>query len=142
MSIKTGPWWNSKMGNELFHCVWNRIVTANQFIMIVRILGHAIKSKASPSATTMAELPRTALNRVQFMISRPFLPLFLLFATLAGQQIFAGSYSYTTLAGVSPSASLGNTDGTGEAARFNRPNRIAVDSFGNVYVTGTYDHAV
>ena len=38
----------------------------------------------------------------------------------------------TTLAGLA--GSPGSVDGTGSAARFNRPNGVAVDSAGNVYV--------
>jgi sugar lactone lactonase YvrE len=39
----------------------------------------------------------------------------------------------TTLAG-GPYSSLGDADGTGSAARFNQPHRVAVDATGNVYV--------
>src|SRR6185436_15081684 len=39
----------------------------------------------------------------------------------------------TTLAGIAGMS--GSADGTGAAARFNHPVRVAVDSAGNVYVT-------
>src|SRR5688572_24785493 len=45
---------------------------------------------------------------------------------------FAQSYTFTTLAGQPGVA--GTDDGTGAAARFNRPARLAVDSAGNIYV--------
>jgi DNA-binding beta-propeller fold protein YncE len=38
----------------------------------------------------------------------------------------------TTLAGLA--GSYGSADGTGSAARFNRPGGVAVDSAGNIYV--------
>jgi sugar lactone lactonase YvrE len=46
----------------------------------------------------------------------------------------------TTLAGTPGSA--GSTDGTGPAALFNRPNGIAVDRVGNVYVADTSNHTI
>jgi Dockerin type I domain/NHL repeat len=46
----------------------------------------------------------------------------------------------TTLAGTAPVA--GSADGTGSAARFNRPFGVAVDGSGNVYVADTYNHAI
>jgi hypothetical protein len=49
------------------------------------------------------------------------------------------AYSFTTFAG---QASVGNTDGTGIAARFNSPNGIAIDGAGNLYIADTYNHVV
>jgi sugar lactone lactonase YvrE len=46
----------------------------------------------------------------------------------------------TTLAGL-PEAS-GSTDGTGPAARFNRPSDVAVDTAGNVYVADSNNHTI
>jgi sugar lactone lactonase YvrE len=46
----------------------------------------------------------------------------------------------TTLAGTA--GMTGITDGTGTAARFNRPNGVAVDSAGNVYVADTGNHTI
>lgn len=46
----------------------------------------------------------------------------------------------TTLAG-QPGAS-GNLDGIGNAARFNGPSGVAVDTVGNVYVSDTYNHTI
>jgi len=46
----------------------------------------------------------------------------------------------TTLAGLA--GSLGSTNGTGSAARFNLPRGIAVDAAGNVYVADTDNNAI
>jgi sugar lactone lactonase YvrE len=46
----------------------------------------------------------------------------------------------TTLAG--SAGTFGSADGTGAAARFNRPTDVAVDSAGNVYVTDTFNHTI
>jgi sugar lactone lactonase YvrE len=52
----------------------------------------------------------------------------------------------TTLAGCPPSTcgqnSGGNTDGTGSAARFNRPRGVAVDGNGNVYVADSNNSTI
>jgi sugar lactone lactonase YvrE len=45
----------------------------------------------------------------------------------------------TTLAG---SGNAGFADGTGEAASFNRPEQVAVDSKGNVYVADSKNHRI
>ena len=46
----------------------------------------------------------------------------------------------TTLAGLA--GSVGSTDGTGSAARFNLPTGVAVDAGGNVYVAGNRTHTI
>jgi len=46
----------------------------------------------------------------------------------------------TTVAGTA--GSIGSTDGTGSAARFNQPNGVAVDSTGNVYVADYGNHRI
>lgn len=46
----------------------------------------------------------------------------------------------TTVAGLGGSA--GSADGTGNAARFNFPSAIAVDTAGNVYVADTYNNTI
>ncbi|HEX8109360.1 MAG TPA: NHL repeat-containing protein [Kofleriaceae bacterium] len=46
----------------------------------------------------------------------------------------------TTLAGTADTS--GSADGTGAAARFNRPTGVAVDPAGNVYVTDTQNHTL
>jgi len=46
----------------------------------------------------------------------------------------------TTLAG--QAGFPGSADGTGDAARFNHPSRLAVDGAGNVYVTDSYNHTI
>src|SRR6185295_1743135 len=38
--------------------------------------------------------------------------------------------------------SYGSADGTGSAARFNRPSGVATDSSGNVYVADTLNHTI
>jgi sugar lactone lactonase YvrE len=48
--------------------------------------------------------------------------------------------SVTTLAGTAGAA--GSADGTGAAARFNRPSAVAVDGAGNVYIADTDNHAI
>ena len=57
-------------------------------------------------------------------------------ATAATTQAKAQEYTFTTLAGP-PEAGAGAIDGTGSAARFNRPYGVAADSAGNVYVADT-----
>src|SRR5947207_13621354 len=47
-------------------------------------------------------------------------------------------YTFTTFAGLPP----GSTDGTGSAARFNRPAGVAVDSAGNTYVADTVNSTI
>jgi sugar lactone lactonase YvrE len=46
----------------------------------------------------------------------------------------------TTLAGLA--GSPGNADGTGGAARFNRPSGVALDSAGNIYVADTFNQCI
>src|SRR5262249_9461152 len=46
----------------------------------------------------------------------------------------------TTLAG--PAGMAGSTDGTGAPARFNKPDGVAADSAGNIYVTDDGNHTV
>ena len=46
----------------------------------------------------------------------------------------------TTLAGLAESS--GSTDGTGSAARFNLPRKVAVDTSGNVYVADSANHTI
>jgi sugar lactone lactonase YvrE len=46
----------------------------------------------------------------------------------------------TTVAGLA--LSLGSTDGTGSAARFNDPRGVAVDSVGNLYVADHYNNTI
>ena len=49
------------------------------------------------------------------------------------------SWVVTTLAG---SGTAGHHDATGEAARFNYPTGVAVDSFGNLYVADATNHCI
>src|SRR6185503_2287894 len=61
-------------------------------------------------------------------------------ATIAqAQSNYATPYFFTTLAGATSS---GIVDGTGNAARFNMPNAVAVDTSGNVYVADTNNHTI
>lgn len=48
----------------------------------------------------------------------------------------------TTLAGLSPAAAYGSTDGTGSAARFSWAEGIALAANGDIYVADTYNHTV
>jgi DNA-binding beta-propeller fold protein YncE len=59
----------------------------------------------------------------------------------SGHQIrkITAAGEVSTLAG---SGTAGNTDGTGIAAQFNNPVRIAVDGSGNVYVADRYNHSI
>jgi streptogramin lyase len=69
-------------------------------------------------------------------ISLPCVSLLVLTAALPGpllgQSIYSTPYTITTLAGLA--GSPGTIDGTGDAARFEIPNGLAVDTNGNVYV--------
>jgi len=47
----------------------------------------------------------------------------------------------TTFAG-SPAGTAGNLDGTGTAARFNKPYALTIDTFNNVYVTDSTNHSI
>jgi hypothetical protein len=49
------------------------------------------------------------------------------------------AYTFTTFAGF---AAIGGADGVGSGARFARPNGIAVDSGGNIYVADTEDSTI
>lgn len=57
-----------------------------------------------------------------------------LLSTLAVAQTNYTPYSFSTQAGA---AGIGNADGTGSAAQFNRLAAVAVDSVGNTYVADT-----
>ena len=46
----------------------------------------------------------------------------------------------TTYAGTA--GNFGDADGAGSAAQFNRPTGMAIDSFGNLYVTDFYNHTI
>ncbi len=48
-------------------------------------------------------------------------------------------YTFTTLAG---GGGVTSPDQAGNAARFNYPNGVAVDSAGNVYVADTFSHTI
>jgi streptogramin lyase len=68
------------------------------------------------------------------------MPLALLICTrqAAGQTTYT-PYTFATLAG---NAGYGSADGTGSAARFYRPQGLAADSAGNVYVADTYNDTI
>src|SRR5439155_12482847 len=69
----------------------------------------------------------------------------------SGNVYVADTYNYTirkitpagvvtTLAGLA--GFTGSADGTGSAARFNRPQGVATDSSGNVYVADSSNHTI
>src|SRR5205085_4828650 len=59
---------------------------------------------------------------------------------LCSPILHAQPMTFTILAG--PQGGPGFFDGTGSAARFNFPERVATDSSGNVYVADTYNHTI
>ncbi len=50
------------------------------------------------------------------------------------------TYTFSTLAGLAGTS--GTADGTGNAARFNHPTSVAVDSAGNIYVSDYDNHTI
>ena len=56
------------------------------------------------------------------------------------RKIIASSAVVTTFAGTA--GSTGSTDGTGSAARFNIPNGVVCDAYGNIYVADTYNSTI
>lgn len=70
----------------------------------------------------------------------------------ASGNIYATGYSNNDVYKYSPSGTLtpiagavgqvGNTDGTGAAARFNFPAGIALDPSGNIYITDAFNHRI
>jgi sugar lactone lactonase YvrE len=61
-----------------------------------------------------------------------------LIASAFAQTDYAPPYTITTIAGNIP----GGTDGTGAGARFCRPQGVAVDTAGNVYVADTNNNTI
>lgn len=61
-------------------------------------------------------------------------------AAQAGSAIYSTPYAFTTFAG-QPGVS-GTNDGTGSAARFVRPNGLAMDAAGNIYVADINDETI
>src|SRR5580698_8266341 len=71
--------------------------------------------------------------RLRFLLAAAGLALF-------GQNNYAAPYTFTTLAGMENQ--LGFTDGTGNAAGFNVPQGLSVDSAGNVYVADAGNNSI
>ncbi|HUA37629.1 MAG TPA: hypothetical protein VMA35_04425 [Candidatus Sulfopaludibacter sp.] len=57
----------------------------------------------------------------------------------SASQVHSQAFSFTTLAG---SASIGNADGVGAAARFSGPSGVAADSQGNIYVSDSGNNTI
>jgi sugar lactone lactonase YvrE len=52
-------------------------------------------------------------------------------------------FDVTTIAGAAPTTPIsGSSDGTGNAARFNRPTKIAIDDSGNLYVGDADNYSI
>jgi sugar lactone lactonase YvrE len=82
-----------------------------------------------------------AFSRWASLIGHP--PVRLMFgacAALMSRESAAQSYSFTTFAGQAQQS--GSADGSGPAARFNRPSGVAVDASGNVYVADSLNHTL
>jgi hypothetical protein len=82
---------------------------------------------------------KTTMHSAFCILHSAFL-LLAAFALAAVAQATAQEYTFTTLAG--PDESPGAVDGPGSAARFNRPEGVAVDSAGNVYVADYYNYTI
>ena len=83
--------------------------------------------------STLCPPPPTATRRGWIWPKTLLVAAVLLPALASGQSAYT-PYTFTTIAG---SPSIGATDGTGAAARFNQPSSVAVDSAGNTYVADT-----
>ena len=98
-------------------------------------------SKSDGLLDTLASPSRPMRHQKPILAALPRLT-FVLVAFAAGAEATADSaptYYFTTAAG---RASIGRTDGIGEAARFNQPGGIAVDRAGNAYVADTGSHTI
>jgi IPT/TIG domain/NHL repeat len=69
----------------------------------------------------------------------------------AAGNLFIGDYNNNAIRKITPAAvvstfagngSAGNTDGTGAAARFNRPTQMAIDASGNMYVCDAFNDRI
>jgi sugar lactone lactonase YvrE len=81
--------------------------------------------------------PRRTMNTLASLFARCVALTFATAPTLHSQTVYE-PYAFATLAGIPP----GKIDGSGAAARFQRPYAVASDSVGNVYVADIYNHTI
>lgn len=95
---------------------------------------HRSPAKPGPPAPTRFRFSGSAFLRASLFLAASFL-----IPAAHAQSNYATPYFFTTLAGAT---AAGAVDGTGNAARFNLPQGVAVDSAGNVYVADTNSHSI
>jgi len=62
-------------------------------------------------------------------------------STAASLTVSLGS-TFTTIAGLAGPSGVGSVDGTGNAARFNGPSGMTIDSAGNIYLADSSNHTI
>ena len=93
----------------------------------------------------MAPLSITQMRSIAAPLGRsPSLLVLMFYAGLSvypatAQPISSSAYTFTTIAGY---AGIGSADGVGNAAQFNFPVGVAVDSTGNIYVADAANNTI